>query len=95
MLEDSERRGCEADRVSVGVVAGIAVVEQVIVTGLAIRVDRRRQGLQIADDFRRTWLPRSAAIAVAPAPRAARSALTVRGVPIVGSRLRIGIFDFM
>ena len=38
---DSERRGCETDRVSVGVVAGIVVVEQVIVTSLAIGIDRR------------------------------------------------------
>jgi hypothetical protein len=81
-------------------VAGIVIVEQVVVAWIALGVNFARQAGQVLEDGENARCIRVRAVAVGAAAgnRAASkapSAVTVFGAPVFGAGLRIGIFDLV
>src|SRR5262249_55131302 len=83
-------------------VARVVIVQQIIVTGLTVRIDRRVQGTEVTPDRADAGLRCIGAVAVGPAAVNAdrlaivsEPAVTVLGPPIIRSSNRIWIFDLI
>src|SRR5205823_11914776 len=83
-------------------VARVVIVQEVVVTGIAVWVDWRIQRTEIRDERANTWLRGIRAVTVASAAvdthgRAvvAEPAVAVLDPPIVGARYRIRIFNLV
>src|ERR1700743_2140093 len=84
---------------AVSEVSGIVVVQQVIVAGLAVRVDRTDQRLKVVDNGSHTRLGGVRAVSVRPAARRSGTkgtvAVTILGIPVVRARGRIRVFNLV
>src|SRR4029077_11732676 len=84
---------------AITVVSGIVIVEQIVVSRIAIRTDGAVERMQIA--HHRTNARRSCVRAVAVSSATVgggaigAAAIAIFGVPIIGASLRIGVFDFV
>ena len=90
-LRSGRKRECGVGRfqASIADVAGVVVVKQVVGAGRAAWADGGTQGLQVVHDRGHTGLAQVGAIAVAAA------GIAVLIVPVVGTGLRIGIFNLL
>lgn len=67
----------------------IVIVEQIVVAGLAVRVDRPFERFKVIHDGRYAWLARIRTVAI----RATRVAIL--RVEVIGASLRIRVFNFV
>ena len=86
---DGERIGSGISHSAIAIVTRIVVVQQIIVSGLAVWIDLGRQALEVADHGPHPWLAAIGAHAVGAA------GIAVLRVPVVGPGLRVRILDLI